>query len=146
MVGGGPAGSTTAFYTSKGGLKVLLAEKDNYPKDKICGDMVSPTVHDILQEMGVLNDFIREGIGRWITSRGLVSPCGNSFVADVGKSHDISVQRYLLDYRMQLAAQKSGVDCKKLKVLSLTKPSELNGYWTISCLDENGEEEEYFSR
>ena len=146
VVGGGPAGSTTAYYLAKGGLRVMQAEKETFPADKICGDIVAPTVHETLQEMGVLQDFMQEGIGKWITSRGLVSPSGNSFVAEIGKSHDISVQRILLDDRMHNAVLRSGANCEQLDVISLTFPTEPNGYWTIHCKTPTGEENDFYSR
>ena len=40
IVGAGPAGSTAAFYlVTRYGLRVLLLEKDCFPRDKICGYM-----------------------------------------------------------------------------------------------------------
>ena len=40
VVGGGPAGSAAASYAALDGNKVLLVERFEYPKDKICGDAV----------------------------------------------------------------------------------------------------------
>ena len=40
IVGGGPAGSATACYAADEGLKVLLLEKEEFPRDKVCGDAV----------------------------------------------------------------------------------------------------------
>ena len=37
IVGGGPAGSAAACYAAKEGLKVLLLEKEEFPRDKVCG-------------------------------------------------------------------------------------------------------------
>ena len=34
VCGGGPAGSTTAFYAAKAGMKVLLLDKSKFPRDK----------------------------------------------------------------------------------------------------------------
>ena len=38
IVGAGPGGSTSAYYLTKQGKKVLLLEKDKFPRRKICGD------------------------------------------------------------------------------------------------------------
>lgn len=40
IVGGGPAGSTMALSAHKHGLKVLLLDKEQFPRDKICGDAI----------------------------------------------------------------------------------------------------------
>ena len=40
VVGGGPGGSSAAGYLAMAGKKVLLIEKDVWPRDKVCGDAV----------------------------------------------------------------------------------------------------------
>lgn len=146
VIGGGPAGCRISYMLAKEGMKVLLAEKEPYPSDKICGDIVSPTVHDMLREMGVMHDLMQEGIGKWITSRGLVSPSGNSFVAEMGTMHDLSVQRILLDNLMKNAAQQKGSKVEQLKVNELTPPDVINGYWKIKCKTPENKEATYYSR
>lgn len=37
VVGAGPAGSATAIHLARGGVRVLLAEKARFPRDKPCG-------------------------------------------------------------------------------------------------------------
>jgi flavin-dependent dehydrogenase len=41
IVGGGLAGLTAAIHLSKIGLKVILFEKNEYPKHKVCGEYIS---------------------------------------------------------------------------------------------------------
>jgi flavin-dependent dehydrogenase len=41
IVGGGLAGLTAAIHLSKIGLKVILIEKNEYPKHKVCGEYIS---------------------------------------------------------------------------------------------------------
>ncbi|MDO8427866.1 MAG: geranylgeranyl reductase family protein [Candidatus Diapherotrites archaeon] len=53
VVGGGPGGSTTGVFLAKAGKKVLLLEKEQYPKDKTCGDAVSGKSVKILRELGL---------------------------------------------------------------------------------------------
>ena len=55
IVGGGPAGSAAACYAADEGLKVLLLEKDNYPRDKVCGDAVGGKALKHLEELGILD-------------------------------------------------------------------------------------------
>lgn len=44
IVGAGPAGCACAYQLSGKGLKIALVEKDVFPRDKICGDALSPDV------------------------------------------------------------------------------------------------------
>jgi len=42
VVGAGPAGSTAATYLARSGVDVLLLEKSVFPRDKVCGDGLTP--------------------------------------------------------------------------------------------------------
>ena len=42
VVGAGPAGSATAYHLARTGLDVLLLEKTAFPREKVCGDGLTP--------------------------------------------------------------------------------------------------------
>lgn len=44
VIGAGPAGSICASYLAKAGVDVLLLDKEVFPRDKTCGDMITETV------------------------------------------------------------------------------------------------------
>ncbi len=67
VVGAGPAGSATAHYLAQTGLDVLLLEKATFPRDKICGDGLTPRAVAELIRMGVPTE---ESDG-WIRNWGL---------------------------------------------------------------------------
>ena len=52
VVGAGPAGSATAFHLAQAGADVLLLEKAAFPRDKICGDGLTPRAVKQLVSMG----------------------------------------------------------------------------------------------
>ena len=54
VVGAGPAGSAASYFLSKGGLKVALLDKFDFPRDKTCGDGLTPRAVKVLEIMGVL--------------------------------------------------------------------------------------------
>ncbi|WP_460818419.1 FAD-dependent oxidoreductase, partial [Microbacterium petrolearium] len=79
VVGAGPAGSSTAHWCAAAGLDVLLLEKGEFPRDKICGDGLTPRAVAELVRMGVPT---REEDG-WIRNRGLrVHGGGRSYELD----------------------------------------------------------------
>ena len=55
IVGAGPSGSTTAYYLAKQGYNVLLVDKFNFPRDKTCGDGLTPRALHILDNMELLD-------------------------------------------------------------------------------------------
>ena len=67
VVGAGPAGSAAAHYCAAAGLSVLLLEKSSFPRDKICGDGLTPRAVAELVRMGVPT---RAEDG-WIRNQGL---------------------------------------------------------------------------
>lgn len=52
VVGAGPAGASTAFHLAQAGADVLLLEKAAFPRDKICGDGLTPRAVKQLIGMG----------------------------------------------------------------------------------------------
>ncbi|WP_405896588.1 geranylgeranyl reductase family protein [Streptomyces sp. NBC_00727] len=66
VVGAGPAGSSAAYHLARAGVDVLLLEKSRFPREKVCGDGLTPrAVHQLIR-MGV--DIQTPG---WTRSRGM---------------------------------------------------------------------------
>ena len=53
VVGAGPAGSSTAAYLAMAGLDVLLLEKAAFPREKVCGDGLTPRAVRELITLGI---------------------------------------------------------------------------------------------
>ena len=75
VVGAGPAGCTTAYYLASAGLDVLLLEKTSFPREKVCGDGLTPRAVKCLIKMGVPfggDGASTDGAGSgWIQNKGL---------------------------------------------------------------------------
>ncbi len=52
VVGAGPAGAATAYHLAAAGIDVLLLEKSAFPRDKVCGDGLTPRATRQLIGMG----------------------------------------------------------------------------------------------
>jgi geranylgeranyl reductase family protein len=53
VVGAGPAGSSAAYWLASAGRDVLLLEKAEFPREKVCGDGLTPRGTRALIDMGI---------------------------------------------------------------------------------------------
>ena len=67
VVGAGPAGSSTAIHLARRGLNVVLLEKSVFPRDKVCGDGLTPRATRQLIRLGIDTS---EANG-WLHNKGL---------------------------------------------------------------------------
>jgi geranylgeranyl reductase family protein len=67
VVGAGPAGSSAAYWLAGAGLDVALIEKTSFPREKVCGDGLTPRGTRALVDMGI---DVSEANG-WLHNRGL---------------------------------------------------------------------------
>ena len=57
IVGAGPAGAAAAYWAAKRGLEVLAVDKQHFPRDKTCGDGLTPRAVKELSDMGLEGEF-----------------------------------------------------------------------------------------
>ena len=116
IIGGGLAGLCNAIHLSKLGKKVLLIEKNEYPKHKVCGEYISNEVLPYLDFLEV-NPF----------DSGAVRI--NNFQLSTTKSNIISaklplggfgISRYTLDLVLSEKAKENGVTILQDVVLNIT--------------------------
>jgi len=67
VVGAGPGGSATAHHLARAGHDVLLLEKTSFPREKVCGDGLTPRAVRSLVSMGIDTS---EQAG-WLHNKGL---------------------------------------------------------------------------
>jgi geranylgeranyl reductase family protein len=67
VVGAGPSGSAAAYWLATAGVDVLLLEKTSFPREKVCGDGLTPRGTRALIEMGIE---VSQEAG-WLHNKGL---------------------------------------------------------------------------
>jgi geranylgeranyl reductase family protein len=60
VVGGGPAGASAAYWLAEAGHDVVVAERKVFPRDKTCGDGLTPRAVKQLADMGVEDAIARD--------------------------------------------------------------------------------------
>jgi flavin-dependent dehydrogenase len=53
VIGGGPAGATSALLLARAGRKVALIEKAAFPRRKVCGEYLAPRAASFLRSLGL---------------------------------------------------------------------------------------------
>jgi menaquinone-9 beta-reductase len=60
VIGAGPAGATLATLLASSGRSVALIDRDEFPRDKVCGEFISWDAHPILEALG-LGEILERG-------------------------------------------------------------------------------------
>lgn len=116
IVGGGPAGSTAAALLAQAGFRVLLLEEKRMPREKLCGEFITPESFPTLSRLGVFDELIRQGAQQirklsLITSQGQV----DGEMADISRECDwaMSVSRARFDQTLFERARSLGAECRE---------------------------------
>lgn len=115
IVGGGLAGLSAAIHLRKNDLHVLLIEKNDYPKHKVCGEYISNEVLPYLDYLGV--DVFKLGAKK-ITKFELSSSKSKLVTADLPMG-GFGISRYSLDNALFLKAKALGVKVMQDTVLGV---------------------------
>jgi geranylgeranyl reductase family protein len=130
VVGAGPSGATAATFLAQQGHDVLLLDRDNFPRDKACGDGIPAGVFRIMRRLG-MGDKIAGAEARGelyrVTGMRITSPKGNVIAADFEVSdgnHSCVSPRTHFDAIIQQHAVESGAE---FRLASVKAPLLENG-------------------
>lgn len=109
VVGAGPAGASTAAWAARYGLETLLVDAEHFPRDKPCGDGLTPRA---------IAELTKLGLADWLDGRGTNNGlCANGFGQTLYlewngpnlPKHGSAVPRLELDAKIRQVAVDSGV-------------------------------------
>jgi len=129
VVGGGPAGSIAAFVLARGGARVALVDKAQFPRDKACGDIVGPRGLRVLADLGVPAPIGRD-VGDIVvvgpTGRRVQLPCGEGLTYP---GHGTAVTRTVFDSMLHdLAVEAGATPVQGQAVEPLEMEGRIDGY------------------
>jgi len=115
VVGGGPAGASTAAWAARLGLDALLVERERFPREKACAEYLSPEAARDLDALGVLESIESSGAAR-LTGMRIISDDGGDvtgrFPACRGvrpyRPYGLALPRSRLDTIVLGAARRAG--------------------------------------
>src|SRR3954451_7922680 len=111
VVGGGPAGAAAALSARRPAARVLLLDRADFPRDKVCGDAVAPEAVDVLAELGVDPAVLTAG-HLPVPGLSLRSP-GGATVAGAPTRPSFVIPREVLDARLVAAAVGAGAELRR---------------------------------
>jgi geranylgeranyl reductase family protein len=145
IVGGGPAGASTAFSLARAGVDVLILDKAKFPRDKICAEYLSPQASRILSDMGVLEAV--EGTGpAHLAGMRIRAPNGHVANGEFASTHGfrgfrdkgLAIRRTTLDDIVLRGARAAGArvqESSRVSDVTLDDSGRVNG---VSVLDPDG--------
>ena len=119
VIGGGPAGCSTAIGLSRLGYNVVLCDQAKFPRDKVCGEFISPAADPILDRLGILSR-IEMLTPKRLKGVSISSFEGKEFSIDypfqpglAERPTSLSVSRYELDSLFVEEAKRAGVEVRE---------------------------------
>lgn len=124
IIGAGPGGSSTATFLARNGFQVLLLDLAVFPREKICGDGITPKGVAMLDKLGVLEQ-LSNGMAHRIDYAQTIAPNGRTLTSSIQKTekgckHMLTIPRFELDNVLLNNSIKEGVEfqgnCKITKI------------------------------
>jgi geranylgeranyl reductase family protein len=114
VVGGGPAGSAMALLLRQRGHDVLLIDAARFPRDKVCGEGVSPEAWRLLRALDA-DGAVRALRPHALRGMTLTSPDGTTFAGHYGDGREpgFAVRRDALDLALLGRAKAAGVEVRE---------------------------------
>jgi geranylgeranyl reductase family protein len=111
VVGGGPAGAAAALAAVGTGARVLVLDRADFPRDKVCGDAVAPEALDVLADLGMDVTALTAGYPP-VPRLSLRSP-GGAVVERATVRPAFVIPREVLDARLLAAALQAGAQFRR---------------------------------
>ena len=138
IVGGGPAGASCAAFCATAGLRVVLLERENFPREKVCGDCINPACWPVLRRLAVADPVRALPHGR-LDRVDFIGINGRRLSVELpaGDDAEIAIKRSLFDKLLLDRARELGATVfESATVTALSAPDPRIEHWKISTADQ----------
>ena len=145
VVGGGPAGASSAFALAKAGARVLVLDRATFPRSKPCAEYLSPQASRLLSVMGALHAVEDAGAAH-LAGMVIRAPNGAALRGDFVGQHGfrafrdrgLALRRTKLDPLLLACAQNAGAELRQgVRVADLAR-DDTGRVTGVRVLGENG--------
>ncbi len=133
IVGAGPAGATCAAFCADAGLRVVLLERETFPREKVCGDCLNPSCWPVFERLDVAQRVRELPHGR-LTRVDFVAIGGRTVSVELPADAEIAVKRSLLDQLLMTRAAEAGAEVRQ--ATTVRQIMIARDGWQISANDE----------
>jgi geranylgeranyl reductase family protein len=144
IVGGGPAGASTAYQLAARGVRARVLDRSRFPRSKPCAECLSPQASRILNDMGVLASL--ETAGAQLRGMSVRSPDGTTARGEYAAPHGyapfrnrgLAIRRERLDHVLLDRARDTGASVtERVRIVDLLRDA-VGRVVGVSGLDETG--------
>jgi geranylgeranyl reductase family protein len=131
VIGGGPAGSSCAAFCAASKLRVVLIEREKFPREKVCGDCLNPECWRISRRLGI-DQRVRasaHGTLDWVE---FIDLRDRHLRIDLprGENAEIAIKRSAFDSILLDRARELGAEVRQASTLTSIEKSD--GAWKLT--------------
>jgi len=153
VVGGGPAGASSAFALARAGVRVLVLDRARFPRPKPCAEYLSPQASRPLHAMGALEAVEAAGAAH-LAGMTVRAPNGAVIRGDFAASHGfpafrdrgLALRRTLLDPILLDCARRAGAEVRERARVADVVRDRAGRVTGVRVLDERGAQHELAAR
>lgn len=140
VIGASLAGTSAALSFRKTGHSVLMLDKTRFPRQKVCGEFLSPSLWPWFEEMGLKEKILESGFHS-VEKAVLYSPRGRTVKIQF-EEPALGLSRYCLDQILLDTAKERGAVVKEGCLV--TEKTQETGGWALKVIKSESNSAEIF--